>query len=69
MTSKREIRPLFFLEAMSASKPWVSTTEVCVSEREGGIFCLKPLRQVFLNSTREKYHKLLRQKGLNQIKR
>jgi len=48
MTSKQEIRPLFLLEAMSANKPWVSTTEGGVSEGEGGIFCLKPLRQVCL---------------------
>ena len=37
MTSKWEMQPLFLLEAMSASKPWVSTNVGCVSELEGGI--------------------------------
>jgi glycosyltransferase involved in cell wall biosynthesis len=37
MTSKSEMQPLFLLEAMSASKPWISTNVGSVRELDGGI--------------------------------
>jgi glycosyltransferase involved in cell wall biosynthesis len=57
MTSKWEMQPLFLLEAMSASKPWVSTNVGCVSELQGGIiskFSTKDLKSNLLELIHEK---------------
>jgi glycosyltransferase involved in cell wall biosynthesis len=57
MTSKWEMQPLFLLEAMSASKPWVSTNVGCVSELQGGIiskFSTKDLKSNLFKITHEK---------------
>ena len=49
MTSKWEMQPLFLLEAMSASKPWVSTNVGCVSELEGGIISTTSANTIISN--------------------
>ena len=49
MTSKWEMQPLFLLEAMSASKPWVSTNVGCVSELQGGIISKFSTNALMLN--------------------
>ena len=59
MTSKWEMQPLFLLEAMSASKPWVSTSVGCVSELQGGI-----ISTTSANALRSHLNKLLQERKL-----
>lgn len=39
LTAKAETQPIVLLEAMAASKPWISTDTGCVAEMRGGIVC------------------------------
>jgi glycosyltransferase involved in cell wall biosynthesis len=37
LTAKQETQPIVIIEAMAATKPWISTPTGCVSDMEGGI--------------------------------
>lgn len=39
LTAKAETQPIVLIEAMAASKPWISTDTGCVAEMRGGRIC------------------------------
>jgi hypothetical protein len=56
MTSKREIQPLFLLEAISANNSLVSKNVGCASELQGGIisrFSSKFLKSIFFKALKK----------------
>jgi glycosyltransferase involved in cell wall biosynthesis len=45
MSSKQETQPIFLLEAMRASKPWIARRSGCINEMPGGV-CVKTIEEM-----------------------